>query len=79
MEVFTRQDAPCCGIDEEKNLLGHVLVDADPPSSFLLEALDDGDQISSKEVVASGYRVPLAGFRLYENGLPRDARPGRRA
>ena len=30
MEVFTRQDAVLCGIDEAKNLLGHVLVDADP-------------------------------------------------
>ena len=42
MEVFTRQDAVLCGIDEAKNLLGHVLADADPAETRL-EALDDGD------------------------------------
>ena len=30
MEVFTRQEAVLCGIDEAKNLLGHVLASADP-------------------------------------------------
>ena len=30
MEVFARQDAVLCGIDEAKNLLAHVLADGDP-------------------------------------------------
>ena len=30
MEVFTRREAVLCGIDEAKNLLGHVLADCDP-------------------------------------------------
>ena len=30
MEVFTRHEAVLCGIDEAKNLLGHVLAAADP-------------------------------------------------
>ena len=29
MEVFARQEAILCGIDEAKNLLGHVLADVD--------------------------------------------------
>ena len=36
MEVFTRQEAVLCGIDEAKNLIGHVLAAAirpRPPSS----------------------------------------------
>ena len=31
MEVFGRQEALLCGIDEAKNLLGHVLADCDRP------------------------------------------------
>ena len=30
MEVFTRREAVLCGIDEAKNLIGHVLADCDP-------------------------------------------------
>ena len=30
MEVFARQNAVLCGIDEAKNLIGHVLATADP-------------------------------------------------
>ena len=30
MEVFARQDAVLCGIDEAKNLIGHVLAECDP-------------------------------------------------
>ncbi|HET9457772.1 MAG TPA: hypothetical protein VFO78_10550, partial [Candidatus Limnocylindrales bacterium] len=30
MEVFTREPAVLCGIDEAKNLLGHVLAECDP-------------------------------------------------
>ena len=67
MEVFTRQDAVLCGIDEAKNLLGHVLVDADPVETCL-EALDDGDRISSKEVVLR-IRARYRRFGLYETAF----------
>src|SRR2546426_1090727 len=42
MEVFARQDAILCGIDEAKNLIGHVLADCDP-SETRVDALNDGD------------------------------------
>ncbi|HEX5240245.1 MAG TPA: nicotinate phosphoribosyltransferase [Candidatus Limnocylindrales bacterium] len=67
MEVFARQSAILCGIDEAKNLLGHVLADADPAET-MLEALDDGDPIEPKEVVlriTARYRV----FGLYETAI----------
>src|SRR6188472_4522401 len=67
MEVFTRQDAVLCGIDEAKNLLGHVLAKADPVETRL-EALDDGDLIAPKEIVlriAARYRA----FGLYETAI----------
>ena len=50
MEVFAREDAVLCGIDEAKNLLGHVLASADLEETCL-ESLDDGDVIAPKEVV----------------------------
>src|SRR5918993_5641273 len=50
MEVFARHDAVLCGIDEAKNLLGHVLATADRAETTL-EALDDGDLVVPKEVV----------------------------
>lgn len=67
VEVFTRQDAVLCGIDEAKNLLGHVLAGADPAETTL-EALDDGDRIGPKEVVlriTARYRA----FGLYETAF----------
>jgi nicotinate phosphoribosyltransferase len=67
MEVFARQDAILCGIDEAKNLLAHVFVDADP-SETVVEALDDGDRIEPKEVVlriVARYRA----FGLYETAI----------
>lgn len=67
VEVFTRQDAVLCGIDEAKNLLGHVLASADPAETTL-EALDDGDRIGGKEVVlriTARYRA----FGLYETAF----------
>ncbi len=67
MEVFARADAVLCGIDEVKNLLAHVLKDADT-SEVDIEALDDGDPISPKEVVlriTSRYRA----FGLYETAM----------
>jgi nicotinate phosphoribosyltransferase len=67
MEVFARQDAILCGIDEVKNLLAHVLEKADA-SETTVEALDDGDPIAPKEVVlriAARYRA----FGLYETAM----------
>jgi nicotinate phosphoribosyltransferase len=67
MEVFARQEAILCGIDEVKTLLAHVLGEADPGETSV-EALDDGDAIAPKEVVlriAARYRA----FGLYETAL----------
>jgi nicotinate phosphoribosyltransferase len=67
MEVFTRQPALLCGIDEAKNLLAHVLAAADPTETQV-EALDDGDEIAPREVVlriTGRYRQ----FGLYETAL----------
>ena len=67
MEVFTRQDAILCGIDEVKNLLAHAL-DTASPDEAIVEALDDGDTIGPKEVVlriAARYRA----FGLYETAV----------
>jgi nicotinate phosphoribosyltransferase len=67
MEVFARQDAVLCGIDEAKNLLGHVLASADP-SETVLESLDDGDVIAPKEVVLR-IRARYRRFGLYETAF----------
>ena len=67
MEVCTRQDAILCGIDEAKNLLAHVLGGADPDETQV-EALDDGDEITPREVVlriTGRYRQ----FGLYETAF----------
>jgi nicotinate phosphoribosyltransferase len=67
MEVFARQDAVLCGIDEARNLLGHALASADPTETTV-EALSDGDVIGPKEVVLrirARYRL----FGLYETAL----------
>ena len=50
MEVFTRKAGVLCGIDEAKNLLGHVLAAADPGETQV-EALSDGALIEPKEIV----------------------------
>ena len=67
MEVFTRKDAVLCGIDEAKNLLAHVLADADPAETCV-EALEDGDEISSKEIVLR-IRARYRRFGLYETAF----------
>ena len=67
MEVFARQDAVLCGIDEAKNLIGHVLAGAHL-SETTVEALDDGDRIGPKEIVLrihARYRQ----FGLYETAI----------
>jgi nicotinate phosphoribosyltransferase len=67
MEVFTRKDAVLCGIDEAKNLLAHVLADADPAETCV-EALEDGDEITSKEIVLR-IRARYRRFGLYETAF----------
>ncbi len=73
MEVFTREAAVLCGIDEAKNLLGHVLATADPAETHL-EALErrrhrrpEGDRPADPG--------PLSPVRPVRDGLPGDARP----
>ena len=67
MEVFARQDAVLCGIDEAKNLIGHVLATADPAETQV-EALSDGDRIGPKEVVLR-IRARYRQFGLYETAI----------
>jgi nicotinate phosphoribosyltransferase len=67
MEVFTRKAGVLCGIDEAKNLLGHVLATADP-SETSVEALSDGDLIEPKEIVLR-IRARYRSFGLYETAF----------
>ncbi len=67
MEVFSREAGILCGIDEAKNLLAHVLGEADP-SEVTVEALDDGDTFSPKEVVLR-IRARYRRFGLYETAI----------
>ncbi len=67
MEVFTRQDGVLCGIDEARNLLGHVLAGADPAETCL-EALKDGDVIGPKEIVLR-IQARYRQFGLYETAF----------
>jgi nicotinate phosphoribosyltransferase len=67
MEVFSRQDGVLCGIDEARNLLGHVLAGADPGETRV-EALDDGDAIAPKEIVLR-IRARYRRFGLYETAF----------
>jgi nicotinate phosphoribosyltransferase len=67
MEVFARQEAILCGIDEAKNLIGHVLAECDPAETTV-EALSDGDLIGPKEVVLR-IRARYRRFGLYETAI----------
>jgi nicotinate phosphoribosyltransferase len=67
MELFARQEALICGIEEAKNLLGHVLADADPAETKI-ESLDDGDLIGPKEVVLR-IRARYRQVGLYETAI----------
>jgi len=67
MEVFAREEAVLCGIDEARNLLGHVLADADPTETQL-ESLEDGDAIEPKEIVLR-IRARYRRFGLYETAM----------
>src|SRR4051794_41760717 len=76
MEVFTRQDAVLCGIDEARNLLGHVLAGADPDETKL-ETLHDGDLIEPKEVVLR-IRARYRRVGVYETAVLRMLAPSTR-
>jgi nicotinate phosphoribosyltransferase len=67
MEVFARQQGILCGIDEARNLLGHVLANADQTETRL-ESLQDGDPIDSKEIVLR-IRARYRKFGLYETAV----------
>jgi nicotinate phosphoribosyltransferase len=67
MEVFAREDAVLCGIDEVKNLLAHALLEI-RPGEATVEALDDGDEIAPKEVVLR-IEARYRSFGLYETAL----------
>ncbi len=67
MEVFARERAILCGIDEAKNLLGHVLAGCDPAETQV-EALGDGDAIAPKEIVLR-IRARYRTFGLYETAF----------
>ncbi|MFI5253894.1 MAG: nicotinate phosphoribosyltransferase [Candidatus Limnocylindrales bacterium] len=67
MEVFAREEAVLCGIDEAKTLIAHVLEGA-AGDAVSVEALDDGDTIAPKEIVLrihARYRQ----FGLYETAV----------
>ena len=72
MEVFTRRDAVLCGIDEAKNLLGHVLADADPVETCPKRSTT---AIASPRRRSSSDPGALPPVRPLRDGLPRDARP----
>jgi nicotinate phosphoribosyltransferase len=67
MEVFAREEGILCGVDEARNLLGHVLAGADPAETRL-EALQDGDDIAPKEIVLR-IRARYRRFGLYETAF----------
>ncbi len=67
MEVFSRQTGVLCGIGEAKNLLAHVFADTDP-AEMAVEALDDGDLFSSKEIVLR-IRGRYRKFGLFETAI----------
>ncbi len=67
MEVFARESGVLCGVDEAKNLLGHVLADAEPAETSV-EALDDGDRFEPKEIVLR-IRARYRRFGLYETAI----------
>jgi nicotinate phosphoribosyltransferase len=67
MEVFAREPGLLCGMDEAKNLIGHVLASVDPAEASV-EALDDGDRFDPKEVVLR-IRARYRRFGLYETAI----------
>jgi nicotinate phosphoribosyltransferase len=67
MEIFSRASGILAGIDEAKALLAIVLAGA-PPGEAVVEALDDGDTFSPKEVVMR-IRARYRRFGLHETAI----------
>jgi nicotinate phosphoribosyltransferase len=67
MEVFAREAAVLCGVDEAKILLAEVLEGA-PADEAVVEALDDGERITPKEI-ALRIRARYRRFGLYETAI----------
>ena len=65
MEVFCREDSVICGMGEATNLIGHVL--ANEPGA-MVEALEDGDLVTPKEVVLR-IQARYRAFALYETAM----------
>ena len=65
MEVFCREDAVLCGMGEARNLIGHVL--SSEPGA-IVEALDDGDLVTPKEVVLR-IQARYRAFAMYETAM----------
>ena len=65
MEVFTREESVLCGMGEATNLIGHVL--ANEPGA-IVEAMQDGDLVTSKEVVLR-IQARYRAFALYETAM----------
>jgi nicotinate phosphoribosyltransferase len=64
MEVFTSRPGVLCGIEEVKALLDRVL----PKANREVWALDEGDNIDTKEVVLR-FRAPYQSYGLYETAI----------
>ena len=73
MEVFSRESGILCGIDEAKNLIAHVLGDADPSE------VEAGGARRRRHVLAQGGRPahprPVPAIRAVRDGDPGHARP----
>ncbi len=67
MEVFARQAGILCGMDEAKNLIGHVLAEVDLAEA-VVEALDDGAAFEPREVVLR-IQARYRAFGLYETAI----------
>jgi nicotinate phosphoribosyltransferase len=67
MEVFARQPGILCGMDEAKNLIGHVLAAAEPTEA-VVEALGDGAAFEPREVVLR-IQARYRAFGLYETAI----------
>src|SRR3989304_1575001 len=82
MEVFARQEAVLCGIDEAKILIAHALEKADPDEASV-EGLDGGDPPPGGGPAGPGRAPPPPGGRRRRGAaagdpLRRPPRPPRR-
>ena len=73
MEVFTRESAVLCGIDEARNLLGHVLASSGPGRDAPRGAPGRRRHRAEGDRPADPGALPAV--RALRDSLPRDARP----